>query len=79
MRLPRVTFGGRTARPGRQPVERTQAGLEEEALGQNLLISIVISTIAGAVLQWAGLGLGAVLFGSFVAPPLVLTFVKVAR
>jgi hypothetical protein len=46
---------------------------------QNLLISAVVSTVAGAALQAAGFSFGVVLIGSFIAPPVCLLGVRIAR
>ncbi len=46
---------------------------------QGLIISVVVSTIAGAALQAAGMSLGVVLLGSFIAPPASLLAFRLAR
>ncbi len=46
---------------------------------QSLIFSVVISTIVGALLQAAGMSLGVVLLGSFIAPPAILLTFRVAR
>ena len=48
-------------------------------MGQNLLFYTVAGTVVGGLLQWAGLGIGSVLMGSMVIPPVLLIGIRIGR
>ncbi len=48
-------------------------------MGQNLIFYTVAGTVIGAAMGWGGFGFGAVLYGSFILPPIMLIGWKVAK
>ncbi len=48
-------------------------------MGQNLIFYTVSGTVVGAAMQGTGFGIGAVMFGSLIAPPIMLIGWKIAR
>lgn len=48
-------------------------------MGQNLIFYTISGTVIGTGMQWAGFGVGEVLYGSFILPPIVLIGWKIAK
>ena len=48
-------------------------------MGQNLVFYTIAGSVVGAAMQWTGFGLGAVMFGSFILPPILLVAWRIAK
>jgi len=48
-------------------------------VNQNLIYYTISGTVIGGVMQWAGMSMMTVLFGSFMLPPVLLLLWRIAR
>ncbi len=48
-------------------------------MGQNLIFYTIAGSVIGAGMQGLGFGIGAVMFGSFILPPIMLIGWKIAK